>query len=125
MTTNRGFTLIEVSITAGIVACGLVAAASVFSFAIRANIGSRQMSAATALLADKMEEFRAAPLTDPMWAVAGGSDQVTLDSQYLRVWQVRSTTPRSVTVIVYAESSPLTHRKTELIRATTLASPVF
>ena len=125
MTTTRGFTLIEALITAGIVACGLVAAAAVFSFTIRANIGNRQMSAATALLYDKMEEFRAAPLTAPIWMTGEGSDEVVLDGEYLRVWQVGSMTPRSVTVIIYAKSSALTHRKTELIRAATLASPVF
>ena len=119
---RRGFTLIEALITAGIVACGLVAAAAVFSFTIRANISNRQMSAATALLYDKMEEFRAAPLTAPIWMIGNGSDE---DAEYLRVWQVGSRTPRSVTVIIYAKSSALTHRKTELIRATTLASPVF
>ena len=117
--------MIEALITAGIVACGLVAIASVFSFAIRANVGNRQMSAATALLYEKMEEFRAAPVTDPIWTAGDGSDEPVRDERYLRTWQVRGTAPRSVTVIVYAKSSPLTHRQTELIRATTLASPVF
>jgi len=46
---NRGFTLIEALITAMIVAFGLVAVASIFSVAIRANISNRQMAVATAL----------------------------------------------------------------------------
>ena len=125
MNTTRGFTLIEALITAGIVTCGLVAVASVFSFAVRANVSNREMSAATALLYEKMEEFRAAPLTDPLWAIGDGSDEPVRAERYLRIWQVRGPMPRSVTVIVYAKNSPLTHRQTELIRATTLAGPVF
>lgn len=98
--------------TAGIVACGLVAVASIFSFAIRANISNRQMSVATALLYDKMEELKSASI------LADGSDEVMLDGRYVRVWRVSATVPRSVTVIVYAQ-------QTELIRATTLISPTF
>jgi prepilin-type N-terminal cleavage/methylation domain-containing protein len=55
MSQNRGFTLIEALITATIVALGLVAVASIFSFAVRANISNRQMAVATALAYDKME----------------------------------------------------------------------
>jgi prepilin-type N-terminal cleavage/methylation domain-containing protein len=115
---NRGFTLIEALITATIVAFGLVAVASVFSFAIRANISNRQMAVATALAYDKMEELK--------WAQSsGGSDQVTLDDTYIRAWQVGSGDPRLVTVTVYAASNPLTHRQTELIQAAMLLSPTF
>jgi prepilin-type N-terminal cleavage/methylation domain-containing protein len=116
---NRGFTLIEALVTAAVVACGLVAAASIFSFAIRANVSNRQMSAATALLYDKMEELK--------WAAApiDGADIVTQDETYIRVWRVSATVPRSITVIVSAQSNPLTHRQTELIQAITLISPEF
>jgi prepilin-type N-terminal cleavage/methylation domain-containing protein len=116
---DRGFTLIEALVTAAIVACGLVAAASIFSFAIRANVSNRQMSAATALLYDKMEELK--------WATtpADGADVVTQDGNYIRVWHVSATVPRSITVIVSAQSNPLTHQQTELIQATTLISPEF
>jgi prepilin-type N-terminal cleavage/methylation domain-containing protein len=116
---NRGFTLIETLVTAAIVACGLVGAASIFSFAIRANVSNRQMSAATALLYDKMEELK--------WATApaDGADVVAQDGTYIRVWHVSATIPRSITVIVSVQSNPLIHQQTELIQATTLGSPEF
>lgn len=119
MTGHRGFTLIEALITAAIVAGGLVAVAAVFSFTIRANISNRQMSVATALLYDKMEELKWTAMMED------GSDEIALDGKYIRIWRISPAAPRSVTVIVYAQSSPLTHRQTELIRATTLVSPTF
>jgi prepilin-type N-terminal cleavage/methylation domain-containing protein len=122
---NRGFTLIETLMAAAILACGLVAVASIFSFAIRANMNNKQMSVATALLYDKMEEFKSASFSDPIWASAGSDDITQGGSRYIRVWQIGAGVPRSVTVIVYAQSNPLMHRQTELIRATTLVSPTF
>jgi prepilin-type N-terminal cleavage/methylation domain-containing protein len=116
---NRGFTLIEALVTAAIVAFGLVAVASIFSFAIRANASNRQMAVATALAYDKMEELK--------WSstLTSGSDQVTLDDRYIRTWQVGSGDPRLITITVYAASNPLTHRQTELLQATMLLSPTF
>jgi prepilin-type N-terminal cleavage/methylation domain-containing protein len=116
---NRGFTLIECLITAAIVAGGLVALASIFSLAIRANINNRQMAVATALAYDKMEELK--------WAtsISSGSDQVTLDDRYIRTWQIVTGDPQVITVTVYAASNPLTHRQTELVQATLLLSPAF
>ena len=119
MSQSRGFTLIECLITAAIVAGGLVAVAEIFSVAIRANISNRQMAVATALVCDKMEELKWAPV------VSSGSDQVTLDDQYIRTWRVVGGHPQIVTVSVYAASNPLTHRQTELLQATTLLSPTF
>ena len=119
MPLNRGFTLIEALITATIVACGLVAVAAIFSFAIRANIGNRQMAVATALAYDKMEELKWTP--SPL----DGADQVTLADRYFRTWHIGPTPPHVVTVTVYAMSSPLTHRQMELIKVTTLISRVF
>jgi len=122
---NTGFTIIETLIAAAVLVCGLVAVASVFSFAVRTNMTNRQMAVGTALLYDKMEHFRSAPLVDPIWNVNDGSDEFTQDGKYIREWHVRQVTPRSVTVIVYVQSNPLTHRRMELIRATTLAGQVF
>ena len=119
MSQNRGFTLIEALITAMIVAFGLVAVASIFSVAIRANISNRQMAVATALAYDKMEELKWAP------SPSNGSDTVGLDDTYIRAWQVGSGDPRLVTVTVYASSNPLTHGQTELIQTTMLLSPSF
>src|SRR5690348_1203812 len=98
---NRGFTLIEALITASVVACGLVAVAVIFSFAIRANISNRQMAVATSLAYDKMEELRWTP------SLADGTDRVTLDDTYSRTWHMGPLQPRSITVTVYAVSNPL------------------
>ena len=126
MVTNRGFTLIEILISAGILVCGLVAVASVFSFAIRTNGTNRQMAIATSLLYDKMEEFQSSGFTDAIWTTPTGSETLVVSRErYGRVWRIDSGTPRRVTVIVYAQSQLLTGRTTELIRATTLVSPTF
>ena len=119
MVQDRGFTLIEALITAAIVACGLVAIASFFSVAIRANISNRQMAVATALAYDKMEELKWT--TSP----AGGTDQITLDDRFIRIWQIVPGDPQVVTVTVYATSNPLTRRQTELVQTSTLLSPSF
>ena len=112
--------------SAAVLACGLVAVASVYSFAIRANGSNRQMAVATALLYDKMEEFRSAPFTDTLWMNGAGSDEVTKDgARYIRVWQISAGMPRSVTVIVYAQRDSFRRGQTELIRATTLVSDTF
>ena len=121
---SRGFTLIEVLVTAAVVTCGLVAVASMFSFAVRANIADRQMAMATALLYDKMEEFRSTSFDQPLWKNGDGFDYVVKETTYMRVWQVSPGVPRNVTVIVYVEGA-LTRRPTELIRATTVVSDTF
>jgi len=121
---SRGFTLIEVLVTAAVVTCGLVAVASMFSFAVRANIADRQMAVATALLYDKMEEFRSTSFDQPLWKNGDGFDYVVKDITYMRVWQVSPTVPRNVTVIVYVEGA-LKRGRTELIRATTIVSDTF
>jgi type II secretory pathway pseudopilin PulG len=125
MNHNRGFTLTETLVASGILVGGLVAVASVFSYAVQTTIHNRRMVAATALLYDKMEEFRSTSLADPIWEQSSGSDEAGSDGGYTRVWQVGMTVPRSVTVIVYGPINPMTHRRAELIRATTLAAPVF
>jgi Tfp pilus assembly protein PilV len=114
---NHGFTLIEVLITCFVATCGLVAVATMFSFAISANASNRQMAVATALLYNKMEEFKSAPLDSPLWIDGDGSDDVIQDATFTRVWEINPAVPNSVSITVYAES-PLTHRLTELIRAT-------
>ena len=106
--------------------CGLVAVASVFSFAVRANVSNRQMAIATTLVYDKMEQFRSAPLTDPVWTTAAGSETVAIGGEpYIRKWKTDSSVPRMVTVIVYTPTNGLSRRQTELVRATTLVAPVF
>jgi prepilin-type N-terminal cleavage/methylation domain-containing protein len=121
---NQGFTLIEVLITSFIATCGLVAVATMFSFAISANVNNRQMAVATALLYDKMEEFRSSPLDSPLWVNGDGSDDVVWNTTFTRVWEINPAIPYSVSIIVYSES-PLTHRLTELIRATASVANTF
>jgi prepilin-type N-terminal cleavage/methylation domain-containing protein len=125
LTENRGFTLIETMIAAAVLACGLLAVASVFAFAVRANVSNRQMAIATALLYDKMEEFKVVSPGDPIWTDGDSSDEIVQDGVYLREWHINTAPPRSVTVIVYVQSNPLAHRQIELIRATALSSPTF
>lgn len=112
--------------TAGILVSGLVAVASVFSFAIRVNVTNRQMAVGTTLLYDKVEAIRSASLADPIWMSANGSEYfVIAGERYSREWAIGSGSPRTVTVTVYAESTSLTRRRSELIRATTIVSPTF
>jgi len=112
--------------TAGILLCGLVAVASVFSFAVRTNSTNRQMAVATTLLYDKMEEFRSAPFTHAVWMNATGSETLVIGGErYVRAWQIKPGSPRTVTVIIYTQSHALTRRQNELIRATTLVSASF
>jgi prepilin-type N-terminal cleavage/methylation domain-containing protein len=123
---SRGFTLIEVLIAALILVCGLVAVASVFSFAVRTNAANRQMAVATTLLSAKMEEFRSGSFSDPLWMNASGSEILTVAGEpYIRTWQVDGAVPRRVTVIVYCQTDAQTGRRRELIRAATLRSPRF
>jgi prepilin-type N-terminal cleavage/methylation domain-containing protein len=124
VTRSSGFTLIEVLITAFIAACGLVAVASMFSFAVRANVNNRQMAVATALLYDKMEQFKSAALDSPLWANGDDSDNVIQETTFTRIWEIDSAAPQSVSITVYAES-PLRHHLTELIRATVNVANTF
>src|SRR5438094_5095327 len=104
--TNRGFSLIEVSMASGILLCGLVAVAATFTFVIRTNGANRQMAVATSLLYDKMEEIRSAPFTDPIWTNGSGSETVIIASQrYIRAWQIETSVPRMITVVIHTENN--------------------
>jgi Tfp pilus assembly protein PilV len=124
--TNRGFTLIEVVMTAGILACGLLAIASVFSFAVRTNVDNRQMAVATTLLYDRMEAFRSADSANPIWEDRDGSETtVVAGERYILVWSISNDPMRTVTVTVYAESDAARRRQAELVRATTIITSTF
>ena len=109
-------------ITSAVVACGLVAVASMFSLAVRTDMNNREAAVAATLLYDKMEQFRSTPLDDPLWA--DGTDEVTYDTTYVRAWQVSGGAVRTVTIAIYAENS-FTGRQSELIRAATLVTNMF
>ena len=111
---------------AGVLACGLVAVACLFSFTIRTNMTNRQTAIAATLLYDKMEQFRSTSFNDAIWAVATGTETLLVDrDRFLVTWEIDGNVPRTLTVIVYTEAHAWTRRKTELIRATTLVSPTF
>ena len=103
----RGFTLIETLITTAILVSGLVAVALLFSYTARTTLNNQERTTATLLLYDKMEELKSSRIT------SGGSDDI---DSFRRVWQVESTYPPKVTVIVY-------FGRKELIWATTMVSP--
>jgi Tfp pilus assembly protein PilV len=145
---TRGFTLIEILISTGILLTGIVAVASVFAYTATANLDNQQRTIANTMLSEKIETFRATPLTSSIWT-AGGS--LTPDSKahgyfdylgittdgtrvasdtdpwlpYLRIWQVSGVDPRIVTVIVYAQRAGVTRRRLELIRATAVVGSRF
>jgi prepilin-type N-terminal cleavage/methylation domain-containing protein len=56
---ERGFSLIEVLIAAGLLATALMAVAELFGIAARSNIAARNTTAASVLAAQKIEELRA------------------------------------------------------------------
>lgn len=119
MRRTHGFTLIETLISAFILTVGILAAVTLFSYSSSTNLHNRQRTAAAVLLYDKMEEFKSSPLP------GSGSDIVTLNgTAYLRVWEITDSTPRAVTVVIYADAGN-THRRTELIRASTMIGKSF
>jgi prepilin-type N-terminal cleavage/methylation domain-containing protein len=103
----RGFTLIETLITTAILVSGLVAVALLFSYTARTTLNNEKRTTATFLLYDKMEELKSSKIT------RGGFDDI---DSFRRVWQIESTYPRKVTVLVYFGQK-------ELIWATTMVSP--
>jgi Tfp pilus assembly protein PilV len=144
----RGFTLLETMLATGVVVAGLVVAASLFSYTFTTNRTNQQRDTAILLLSSKMEEFRDAAVSQAQWQVGGGLnsslpapghfDYISLDANgtaavsttdsslpYLRLWQVSGTDTRMVTVIVFSNRSGSPRRRTELVRATMIASREF
>jgi Tfp pilus assembly protein PilV len=72
--------LIEALIAGGVLATGVLGLAQVLVFSATAIASARQMTMATWLAAQKVEELRAAA-----FEAGGGADQV---EQYRRTWQV-------------------------------------
>jgi len=124
MRDHLGFTLIETLIATLVLVSGLVAVAAIFLYSVDTGLRNQRRTAATALLYEKMEQFRSAPVNDSIW-IPGGSlnvaspaagyfDYVTIDATgtlshsttdtnapFMRVWQVPHAVPPSVTVAVY------------------------
>jgi len=148
MRDHLGFTLIETLIATLVLVSGLVAVAAIFLYSVDTGLRNQRRTAATALLCEKMEQFRSAPVNDSIW-IPGGSlnaaspaagyfDYVTIDATgtlnrsttdtnapFMRVWQVPHAVPPSVTIAVYALKVGSVPRDLELIRATTVAASSF
>ena len=146
MPSERGFTLIETLIATAILVSGLVAVAYLFTYSVRTNITNDQLTSATLLLYNKMEELEAVSLAN--LTVGGGLDgasptanffdYVTVgatgaltvnttdtNAPYLRVWQVTGANPKSITVAVHAQRAGFSGDRREMVRATTSVTSSF
>jgi Tfp pilus assembly protein PilV len=143
----RGFTLIESLLATLVLVAGIAAAAHVFSYAAAAIAANRDRTNATTLLVHKLERFKSSSLTDSVWTSGGSLDAafpaagffdfvtvsadgtVIADSNpaapFLRIWRIDGVSPRTVTVIVYAQRSTLARRPLELARGIASAAPDF
>ena len=126
MRCSHGFTLLETLITTAVLVFGLAAIALIFSYTERTNINTQQRTAAVLLVYEKLEEFRSTSITDSMWIPGTYFDYPTIaKTHYMRRWQITGTTPRSITIAVFAAKAGLTGRRMELIRAATVISNTF
>ncbi len=147
MSSKRGFTLIETMIATGILVSGLVAVAYMFSYSVQTNYTTQQMTSATMLVHDKLEELRATSFgtlasgggldgTNPTtnfreWVTIATNGAVTSSTAevttagYLRLWQITGTNPLTITVVVFAQRSGVTGGQLELARASTSLTSSF
>ena len=141
MSNNRAFTFIETLIATLIMAAGLTGAAAIFSYSVRTNLFSEQVTTGVLLANTKMEAFHNSPkVTD--FPVGGGldasspspgyfeyisisptgavtADTVSTAAPYIRLWQITGSNPRLVTVSVHAQNSGISRLPIELVRTTT------
>ena len=117
---RRAFTPIESLIATAILTSGLVAVAWLFVYSSRTNQTNQERTLATLLLQEKLEQLKATPVKDAAWSPGEYSDH---PGRFVRTWQIRGGSLRTLTVIVYAERSGLTNRVLELARANAMAAP--
>lgn len=141
MSSKRGFTLIETLVATLIMVTGLIAVAGLFSYSVRTNLFSEQVTTGVLLANSKMEEFRGVVRATDL-ATGGGldvlspttnyfeyvsiseegvvtADTVTSTAPFLRLWEISGDNPRRITVSIYAQNSGISGRPIELVRTTT------
>src|SRR5262245_16343749 len=124
MHSNRGFTLVETLVATAVLVPALAALVMMLPYLTNSVSSSRQTTAATMILTDKMEALRRLPLTDSALNVGGGLnpaspvsgyyDYVTVAANgtvtisastspraFLRLWQISGTNPKTITIILY------------------------
>ncbi|MBW2674403.1 MAG: prepilin-type N-terminal cleavage/methylation domain-containing protein [Deltaproteobacteria bacterium] len=84
---SSGFTLVEVMIAIFILVVGLLGVAGVATTVINGNTFSKEITTATTLAQDKMEELKGTAYA----SITTGSD--TQESIYTRTWTVTSNSP--------------------------------
>ena len=95
---NDGFTLIEIMIAILILVIALLGIAGVTVSVINGNAFSKEITSATTLGQDKMEELK----NTDYGSIASGSDT---DSIYTRTWTVTANSPVANTKTVEVEVS--------------------
>ncbi len=98
---ESGFTLLEVMQTMAFLAIGLLGLSSLTIGTIHGNVGAKQITSATVLAQDKIEELRHADFA----AVVEGSDQIVSGGvPYTREWSVCTNCPvagaKEVSIVV-------------------------
>jgi prepilin-type N-terminal cleavage/methylation domain-containing protein len=131
---SSGFTLIETMIATAILVVASTAVASLFVSSLQTSLNNEDRTTAGLLLSDKLEQFAVIPFTDARWVAGSYSEYVSIGAdgraaisadptvKYLRAWTISGTSTRSLTVIIYTNHSPISGRRTELIRATMAAA---
>jgi Tfp pilus assembly protein PilV len=146
MRNSQGFTLVETLIATVVLLSGIVAVAQMFSYSAATNISTQQMTSATLLTTNKMEQLRALPFAnlttggslDPDAPATGfweyvsiaADGTITADTSattapYMRVWTVSGTNPKTITIIVYSLRSSMGRQRMELTRASTRVTRKF
>jgi prepilin-type N-terminal cleavage/methylation domain-containing protein len=148
MRSNRGFTLVETLVATAVLVPGLAAVTMLLPYLTNSISSSRQITAATMILTDKMEALRRLPLTDAALNVGGGLnpaspvngyyDYVTvaangtvttsataLPKSYLRVWQTSGANPKTITIIIYSVRNAVSNRRMEMARSSTIVTDTF
>ena len=81
MPPDRGFALLEALVGSTLLVVGVLSLAQIFTLAARANITAHQLTVASVLAAQKIEELRSSPWTTS----ADGVDRI---QEFTRRWSV-------------------------------------